>query len=108
MSEVLELGRAALDAPAPEAYPQQLARMGLAQPQGFKEELYQRLLLAGLQATAVDCGPIAGKDGSHNSPGSTQFPVGAGLAGDETRAAYSMKVTTPSFSDLTRASDSTR
>ncbi len=53
LSEVLELGRAALDAPAPEAYPQQLARMGLAQPQGFKEELYQRLLLAGLQATAV-------------------------------------------------------
>ncbi|MDD2059523.1 acetyl-CoA hydrolase [Pseudomonas sp. GD03860] len=52
LSEVLELGKAALDAPAPEAYPAQLARMGLAQPQGLKEELYQRLLLAGLQATA--------------------------------------------------------
>nr|WP_302056022.1 acetyl-CoA hydrolase/transferase C-terminal domain-containing protein [Pseudomonas sp. SBB6] len=53
LSEVLELGKAALDAPAPEAFPAQLARMGLAQPQGLKEELYQRLLLAGLQATAV-------------------------------------------------------
>ncbi|HDS1737875.1 TPA: acetyl-CoA hydrolase/transferase family protein [Pseudomonas putida] len=51
LSEVLELGKAALDAPAPEAYPEQLARMGLEQPQGLKEELYQRLLLAGLQAT---------------------------------------------------------
>ncbi|UVM21835.1 acetyl-CoA hydrolase/transferase C-terminal domain-containing protein [Pseudomonas wadenswilerensis] len=53
LSEVLELGKAALDAPAPEAFPGQLTRMGLAQPQGLKEELYQRLLLAGLQATAV-------------------------------------------------------
>lgn len=52
LSEVLELGKAALDAPAPEVYPQQLMRMGLAQPQGLKEELYQRLLLAGLRATA--------------------------------------------------------
>lgn len=51
LSEVLALGKAALDAPAPEAYPAQLARMGLAQPQGLKEELYQRLLLAGLAAT---------------------------------------------------------
>ena len=51
LSEVLELGKAALDAPAPEAYPAQLLRMGLEQPQGLKEELYQRLLLAGLQAT---------------------------------------------------------
>lgn len=51
LSEVLELGKAALDAPAPEAYPAQLVRMGLAQPQGLKEELYQRLLLAGLAAT---------------------------------------------------------
>ncbi|MCE1116578.1 MULTISPECIES: acetyl-CoA hydrolase/transferase C-terminal domain-containing protein [Pseudomonas] len=51
LSEVLELGKAALDAPAPEAYAAQLARMGLAQPQGLKEELYQRLLLAGLAAT---------------------------------------------------------
>ncbi|MDD1016092.1 acetyl-CoA hydrolase/transferase C-terminal domain-containing protein [Pseudomonas rubra] len=52
LSEVLELGKAALDAPAPEAFAAQVARMGLAQPQGLKEELYQRLLLAGLQATA--------------------------------------------------------
>ncbi|MFJ4390612.1 acetyl-CoA hydrolase/transferase C-terminal domain-containing protein [Pseudomonas soli] len=51
LSEVLELGKAALDAPAPEAYAAQLARMGLGEPQGLKEELYQRLLLAGLQAT---------------------------------------------------------
>jgi len=51
LSEVLELGKAALDTPAPEAYPAQLARMGLEQPQGLKEELHQRLLLAGLQAT---------------------------------------------------------
>ncbi|CAK18026.1 acetyl-CoA hydrolase/transferase C-terminal domain-containing protein [Pseudomonas entomophila] len=51
LSEVLELGKAALDAPAPDAYAAQLARMGLAEPQGLKEELYQRLLLAGLAAT---------------------------------------------------------
>lgn len=51
LSEVLELGKAALDAPPPGAYPAQLARMGLEQPQGLKHELYQRLLLAGLQAT---------------------------------------------------------
>ncbi|PZW84782.1 acyl-CoA hydrolase [Pseudomonas sp. 2848] len=51
LSEALELGKAALDAPAPEAYAAQLARMGLGEPQGLKEELYQRLLLAGLQAT---------------------------------------------------------
>ncbi|UVL61551.1 acetyl-CoA hydrolase [Pseudomonas sp. B21-032] len=54
LSEVLELGKAALDAPAPEAFPAQLARMNLAQPQGLKEDLYQRLLLAGLQATAYN------------------------------------------------------
>ncbi|TFF43313.1 acetyl-CoA hydrolase/transferase C-terminal domain-containing protein [Pseudomonas sp. RIT623] len=51
LSEALELGKAALEAPAPEAYAAQLARMGLVQPQGLKEELYQRLLLAGLAAT---------------------------------------------------------
>lgn len=51
LSEVLELGRAALDAPGPEGYEVHLARMHLDQPQGLKEELYQRLLLAGLQAT---------------------------------------------------------
>ncbi len=51
LSEVLELGKAALDAPEPEEYPAQLARMGLEKPRGLKEELYQRLLLAGLQAS---------------------------------------------------------
>ncbi|NBA94393.1 acetyl-CoA hydrolase/transferase family protein [Pseudomonas sp. R5(2019)] len=51
LSEILELGKAALDAPAPEAYPEHLARMKLADPQGLREDLYQRLLLAGLQAT---------------------------------------------------------
>ncbi|MBC3422010.1 acetyl-CoA hydrolase/transferase family protein [Pseudomonas sp. RW3S2] len=51
LSEVLELGKAALDAPEPQAYPAHLLRMGLSEPQGLKEELYQRLLLAGLQAS---------------------------------------------------------
>ncbi|OCT26225.1 acetyl-CoA hydrolase/transferase C-terminal domain-containing protein [Pseudomonas putida] len=51
LSEVLELGKAALDAPEPQAYPAHLVRMGLSEPQGLKEELYQRLLLAGLQAS---------------------------------------------------------
>ncbi|PRN03919.1 acetyl-CoA hydrolase [Pseudomonas sp. LLC-1] len=51
LSEVLELGKAALDAPAPEGYEGHLKRMQLDQPQGLKEELYQRLLLAGLAAT---------------------------------------------------------
>lgn len=50
LSEVLELGKAALDAPEPQAYTAHLVRMGLSEPQGLKEELYQRLLLAGLQA----------------------------------------------------------
>ncbi|WP_339527684.1 acetyl-CoA hydrolase/transferase C-terminal domain-containing protein [Pseudomonas mucidolens] len=52
LTEVLELGKAALDAPEPAAFPEHLKRMGLDQPEGLKEELYQRLLLAGLQATA--------------------------------------------------------
>lgn len=52
LSEILELGKAALDAPDPSAFPAHLARMQLEQPQGLREELYQRLLLAGLQATA--------------------------------------------------------
>ncbi|QXH37586.1 acetyl-CoA hydrolase/transferase C-terminal domain-containing protein [Pseudomonas muyukensis] len=51
LSEALELGKAALDAPGPEGYGAQLARMRLDDPQGLKEELYQRLLLAALQAT---------------------------------------------------------
>ena len=52
LTEVLELGKAALDAPPPEAFAGHLKRMGLDTTQGLKEELYQRLLLAGLQATA--------------------------------------------------------
>lgn len=51
LSEILELGKATFDAPEPSAYPVHLERMQLAQPQGLLEELYQRLLLAGLQAT---------------------------------------------------------
>ncbi|CAB5652856.1 butyryl-CoA:acetate CoA-transferase [Pseudomonas putida] len=50
LSEMLELGKAALDAPGPEGYARHLVRMQLDQPQGLKEELYQRLLLAGLAA----------------------------------------------------------
>ncbi|NWE24412.1 acetyl-CoA hydrolase/transferase family protein [Pseudomonas gingeri] len=52
LSEVFELGKATLEAPEPSAFPEHLQRMGLTQPQGLREELYQRLLLAGLQATA--------------------------------------------------------
>ncbi|KFE45855.1 acetyl-CoA hydrolase/transferase C-terminal domain-containing protein [Pseudomonas syringae] len=52
VTEILELGKATLDAPEPSAFPAQLERMQLDQPQGLKEELYQRLLLAGLQSTA--------------------------------------------------------
>ncbi|QJI31747.1 acetyl-CoA hydrolase/transferase family protein [Pseudomonas sp. ADAK18] len=52
LTEIFELGKAALDAPEPEAFPEHLQRMGLAKPDGLKEDLYQRLLLAGLQATA--------------------------------------------------------
>ncbi|PWU27557.1 acetyl-CoA hydrolase [Pseudomonas sp. RW407] len=51
LSEILELGKATLDAPEPEAFPAHLARMGLEQPDGLREELYQRLILAGLHAT---------------------------------------------------------
>ena len=51
LSEVLELGKAALEAPGPEGYEAHLARMQLDRPQGLKEELYQRLLLAGLAAS---------------------------------------------------------
>ena len=52
VTEILELGKATLDAPEPSAFPAQLERMQLDQPQGLKEELCQRLLLAGLQSTA--------------------------------------------------------
>ncbi|UMZ11924.1 acetyl-CoA hydrolase/transferase family protein [Pseudomonas sp. MPFS] len=51
LSEILELGKAAFDAPEPGAFPEHLERMGLEQPEGLREDLYQRLLLAGLQAT---------------------------------------------------------
>ena len=51
LSEMLELGKAAFDAPPAEAFPEALQRMGLERPEGLREELYQRLVLAGLQAT---------------------------------------------------------
>ncbi|MDH0745919.1 acetyl-CoA hydrolase [Pseudomonas sp. GD03842] len=51
LSELLDLGKATLEAPEPGAFPEHLKRMGLSEPQGLREELYQRLLLAGLHAT---------------------------------------------------------
>jgi len=51
LSEIFELGKAALDAPEPSRYPAHLRRMQLNEPQGLREDLYQRLLLAALQAT---------------------------------------------------------
>ena len=53
LTEIIELGKATLDAPEPAAFAAHLQRMQLDQPQGLKEELYQRLLLAGLQNTAT-------------------------------------------------------
>jgi acyl-CoA hydrolase len=52
LTEMLELGKAALDAPEPSLYPEHLERMQLASTDGLKEDLFQRLLLAGLKATA--------------------------------------------------------
>ena len=52
LTEILELGKAALDAPEPWEYAGHLERMQLTSPEGLKEELFQRLLLAGLKATA--------------------------------------------------------
>lgn len=52
LTEVLELGKATLDAPEPAAYPEHLRRMSLEAPDGVREALYQRLLLAGLEATS--------------------------------------------------------
>ncbi|CAI8938186.1 Acetyl-CoA hydrolase [Pseudomonas sp. IT-P12] len=52
LTEILELGKAALDAPDASHYPQHLQRMQLTNPEGLKEELFQRLLLTGLKATA--------------------------------------------------------
>jgi acyl-CoA hydrolase len=52
LTEILELGKAALDAPQPSEFPVHLERMQLTNPEGLKEELFQRLLLTGLKATA--------------------------------------------------------
>ncbi|PAW53368.1 acetyl-CoA hydrolase [Pseudomonas moraviensis] len=52
LSEILELGKAALDAPEAALYPEHLERMQLTHPEGLKEDLFQRLLLTGLKATA--------------------------------------------------------
>jgi len=52
LSEILELGKAALDAPEAALYPEHLERMQLTSPEGLKEDLFQRLLLTGLKATA--------------------------------------------------------
>lgn len=52
LSEILELGKAALDAPDASLFPEHLERMQLTNPEGLKEDLFQRLLLTGLKATA--------------------------------------------------------
>jgi acyl-CoA hydrolase len=52
LTEILELGKAALDAPEASAFPEHLERMQLTNPEGLKEDLFQRLLLTGLKATA--------------------------------------------------------
>jgi hypothetical protein len=52
LTEILELGKAALDAPEPSSFPEHLERMQLTKPEGLKEDLFQRLLLTGLKATA--------------------------------------------------------
>jgi acyl-CoA hydrolase len=51
LTEILQLGKAALDAPEPAAFPGHLQRMQLTHPEGLKEDLFQRLLLTGLKAT---------------------------------------------------------
>ena len=51
LTQIYTLGKATLDAPSPQAFPEHLKRMQLETPQGLREELYQRLLLAGLHAT---------------------------------------------------------
>ncbi|ROM74151.1 acetyl-CoA hydrolase [Pseudomonas brassicacearum] len=53
LTEILELGKAALDAPEPWEFAGHLERMQLTSPEGLKDELFQRLLLAGLKATAL-------------------------------------------------------
>ncbi|QHF53491.1 MULTISPECIES: acetyl-CoA hydrolase/transferase C-terminal domain-containing protein [unclassified Pseudomonas] len=51
LTEILELGKAALDAPEASLHPEHLERMQLTHPEGLKEDLFQRLLLTGLKAT---------------------------------------------------------
>lgn len=51
LTELLDLGRAALDAPEPGLYMAHLERMNLANPSGLREGVEQRLLLTGLHAT---------------------------------------------------------
>ena len=53
LTEILELGKAALDAPPASEFPAHLERMQLTSPEGLKEDLFQRLLLTGLKATAI-------------------------------------------------------
>ncbi|AYF88605.1 acetyl-CoA hydrolase/transferase family protein [Pseudomonas sp. DY-1] len=53
LGEIIDLGRAALfDLPDPASYVGHLDRMGLLAPAGLREQLYQKLVLAGLKATA--------------------------------------------------------
>lgn len=52
LGAAVALGKAVLTAPPAAAFMPQLTRMGLARPQGLREALYRRLLLAGLQATS--------------------------------------------------------
>ncbi|WP_313738432.1 acetyl-CoA hydrolase/transferase C-terminal domain-containing protein [Pseudomonas sp.] len=49
--KALELAKAALGAPSPGAYAAHMRRMQLEAPEGFKQKLQRRLLLAALQAT---------------------------------------------------------
>ena len=51
-TQIYRLGKATLDAPSPHTFPEHLERMQLTDPHGLREELYQRLLLAALQASA--------------------------------------------------------
>ncbi len=53
LGEIIDLGRAALfDLPDPNSFAGHLERMGLLTPMGLREQLYQKLVLAGLKATA--------------------------------------------------------
>lgn len=52
LTQIYRLGKATLEAPSAQAFPEHLARMNLTNPDGLREEVYQRVLLAGLQATA--------------------------------------------------------